>query len=335
MLTIACAFHRDINESDVPELKASNFDGIPHADVDFVIQHSRLCCIISKAVRARWSLRATVDSQIETTREADEALGRFISQLPQQLQLSGPEMSPWKATLHLTYNNFLTLLHRPAPRNSLLDAAAEACSDMSICGVATTATASIFDTLRHRGLLLDLWLYDIHALLTAMIHVGCELKSSSPLVSARAQQTFESLMASLAVLARHWRFAQGLLNLFEQRARRRTATATSQQAPSESVPDMASSVSSTQTPGREWYGWNAVNSGQRNVYGGPDTPIGNNGGADMLAGTGKADRDGVGQPYDSNWGDGDLLVPGLPFPDASALEFFLADLGDGNQWTSL
>lgn len=204
----------------MPELDASHFEGVPHAQVDFAIQHARLCCIISRTARKRWSLRSTSDSQIQATREADEALAKFTAQLPGHLQLCSPGTDVWRATLHLTYNNFVTLLHRPPPRNSALDPVSRACSDSSICSCATVSTASILDSLRHGQLLSGLWLYDIHSLFSALVYVGGELKAPNPLVSARAQHTLESLVASLRVLAYHWRFAQGLLSLFEQRALR-------------------------------------------------------------------------------------------------------------------
>ncbi|KAF4119815.1 hypothetical protein GMORB2_4481 [Geosmithia morbida] len=364
----------DIDESDVPELERSHFEGIPDADADFVIQHSKLCCIISRTMRRRWSLRSTVQSQVKATREADEALALFVSQLPPALHLSRPDMNAWKATLHLTYNNFLILLHRPAPRNNptnvVSDAVSNVCSDLSVCGVAVVAMASIFDTLRHRGLLLRLWLYDIHALFTAMIHVSCELKLLNPLVSARAQQTFESLMASLVVLARHWRFAQGLLCLFQQRVqwsapRRALMTATWRQPSAESARNDVQNVTLSLTPSdipalqsakgkvsggniMQVTGIHAHDQTVRHgdVNGTPATSswtVGDDGyigrGVDFPTRTdensNKASRDYLGYPHGAQYADGDGFLAELPSPDGSALDFLLGDLGGSDQWFGL
>ncbi|KAG9250715.1 fungal-specific transcription factor [Emericellopsis atlantica] len=208
----------NLEESDVPELTEAEFEGVPNAEVSFVVHHARLCAVIAAATRARWALRATPESRIQAARDADMALAQFTQQLPPSMQLSYSSVDPWQATLHLTYNNFLVLSHRPPPKGQP-DPVSEACSDPGICSSATLVMASILETMRQRGALTKLWHYSIHALFTALVHVSSESNASSnPLVSAKAQQTFDSLRASLRGLCPHWRFAQGVLQLFEQRA---------------------------------------------------------------------------------------------------------------------
>lgn len=214
---------RNIDDCDVPELEEHHFEGIPEAEIDFVINHSRLCVVISKTMRERWALRSSAESKISATRQADTALADLMIQMPQRLELSLPILNVWQAMFHLTYNNFLIILHRPPPpprKYELLDAVNQACSDVNICRDANTAIISIFDSLRSQGLLSKAWLFTSHALFTALVHVANEFDSSNPLVIAKYRRTFESLIASLRELARHWRFAQGLLALFEFQASR-------------------------------------------------------------------------------------------------------------------
>lgn len=326
----------------MPELDLCHFEGIPRAEVDFVIHHSRLCAIVSQAMRARWTLRGTTGSRIQATRDADGALARFTLQLPPGLQLSSPTPSnTWQSTLHLTYNNFLILLHRPAPKYSDRDQVSEACSDLSICGGAALAISSIFETLLHGGTLSTLWLYGVHALFTAMIHVGNDLGSPNPLVSAKAQQTFGSLAAALRELAHQWRFALGLLRLFEQRASRMKSELSTALSPADTTQQISlengrndnadfslrpAPVDPSIPPPSQLreYGWGYSND-QDPVCAEPSSPSTNINGAHRF--------DGIRPSGDQylSMGTDDMFLQDFSFPDASALEFFLADMDGTNQ----
>lgn len=210
----------------MPELTHDDFHGMPRVHADFVIEHTRLCMVISETIRARWALRSTPESRAEATRKGDEALARFFTQLPSSLQLNMAKIDGWQVTLHLTYNNFLILLHRPPPRRDTLaqDAdEANAHTNFAICGDAAAAITSAVEAfLAQQGdkAMSDMWLYSCHALFTVMTHVGSEMGSANPLVAARSRRTYESLLSSLRAFSEHWKFAHSLFCLFEGRDQR-------------------------------------------------------------------------------------------------------------------
>ncbi|KAI9159099.1 Acetamidase regulatory protein [Paramyrothecium foliicola] len=224
----------DVDESDIPELEPRHFQGIPSAEVDFVVQHTRLCIILSKFAKKRWALRSSVTTQIEATRQADEALAHFLSQLPPSLRVTPSHMSTWQATLHLTYNNTLLQLHRPPPKQSALDSPLHVVSDATICGEAGLVMTTVYDALLAQGTLSHLWLHGIHALFTAIVHATNGLNSSNPVVAAKAFRMFNTLLAALRELSRYWQFAFNLLSLFEKRLLRARHTSLENHAPSDS-----------------------------------------------------------------------------------------------------
>ncbi|CAM1505627.1 Fc.00g112640.m01.CDS01 [Cosmosporella sp. VM-42] len=207
----------NIEESDVQPLQPSHFEGVPETKIDFVIAHTRLCIVFSKTMKQRLSLRCTPAERVQSTQQADEALAEFITHLPSSLCLSLPEADIWQSILHLTYNNFLILLHRPPPQVSSRHVSLESASDLSICGDATVVITSIFEGLRASNALSNLWLPGVNALFTAMVHVSKELDSPNPLVAAKSLRMLDSLLLSLRVLSGHWLYAQSLLRLFEER----------------------------------------------------------------------------------------------------------------------
>lgn len=193
------------------------FDGIPHANCAFAIQHTHLCIIFSRAMKGRVAIRASPADRAQATKQADEDLAQFITQLPDSLRLSLTEPDIWQATLHLSYNNFLILLHRPPPRQDPKHFSLDTATDLSICGDAVAAINSIFESLRSRNLLCDLWLPSVHVLFTALLHVASELNSANPLVAAKSLRLFDSLLVTLRELSHHWLYAESLLRLFEER----------------------------------------------------------------------------------------------------------------------
>lgn len=199
----------------MPDLEPAHFQGIPKAQVDFAMHHAKLCTIFAEVMKKRWALRSSTQERIQASRQADEALAEFIINLPPSLKLSFSRLSPWTATLHLTYNNFVLLLHRPPPL--AMDEVAVACQDSTLCGAATAAMSSIFETICHHCDASTLWLYSVHAMFTALIQVSNELTSPNPIVVARSQIIFDTLMDALKYLSNYWQFAENILRLFKQR----------------------------------------------------------------------------------------------------------------------
>ncbi|KAK2044872.1 fungal-specific transcription factor domain-containing protein [Colletotrichum somersetense] len=207
----------NLDESDVPMIEEHHLTDMPEAESTFVIQHTRLCIIFSKAMRKRVALRSTAEDRAKATREADTALAELMTSLPDRLQLSQSEPDIWQATFHLTYNNFLILLHRPPPRPVQGESAAEAGTDLSICSDAAATVSSIFESLRKRNMLSGLWLPSIHVLFTALVHTSTQMHSSNPIVAAKSKRHSESMIQTLHSLKSQWLYAQSLLNLFEPR----------------------------------------------------------------------------------------------------------------------
>jgi len=124
-------------------------------------------------------------------------------------------MSIWAASLHLTYNNFLILLHRPHPR-ATRRSDDHGPNDSEICSSAACAVASIFEELRQKDQIKYLWISDINALFTAMIQVSVELRFSNPVLAINALRRFDSTLFSLRMLAEYWINAESILRLFEE-----------------------------------------------------------------------------------------------------------------------
>ncbi|KAK7425353.1 hypothetical protein QQZ08_008139 [Neonectria magnoliae] len=206
-----------LDESDTPALQECHFEGIPQANVAFVIEHTRLCVIFSKSMRQVLALRSTPAEKAEARRQADTALAQFTVQLPECLRMPQSKANSWQCFLHLTYNNFLILLHRPPPRQNPRQPVLDAASDLNICGDAVVVITSIFESMRTKGSMGDLAIPSMYTLFTALVHVSTELKSTNPLVAAKSMRMFDSLLLSLRELSHHWLFAKSLLCLFEER----------------------------------------------------------------------------------------------------------------------
>jgi transcriptional regulatory protein AMDR len=124
-------------------------------------------------------------------------------------------MDLWSATLHLSYNNFLILLHRPHPK------AAKRTDDYGpndgdICSAAANTVATIFEDLREKDRIKYLWISDVNALFTAMIQVSVELRFSNPVLAINALRRFDSTLNSLRKLAEYWINAESILRIFEE-----------------------------------------------------------------------------------------------------------------------
>ncbi|KAK2601794.1 hypothetical protein QQS21_004678 [Conoideocrella luteorostrata] len=206
--------NRNLDDSDVPDLQYKDFEGIQEPESDFVIQHSRLCVIISQAYRHRWALRASAAQRIKAAEHTDESLAKFATQLPPQLQLSLANPSTWQAILHITYYNFLILLHRPPPVNiKSQDPPSQVDVNSSIHGDAGMALVSLLESLHANSCLRSLPLFGVQAILTAIVFVKSQLRVGNPLVAAKSMRMVRTLSAVLQELSYHWNFAKGLLRL--------------------------------------------------------------------------------------------------------------------------
>ncbi|KAF6843730.1 acetamidase regulatory protein (fungal specific transcription factor), partial [Colletotrichum musicola] len=205
----------NLDESDVPTLEEQHFDDTPNAESLFIIKHTELCIIFSKAMRKRTALGSTLADRSKATRDADEAFADLMNRLPERLQLPQANPDIWQSTFHLTYNNFLILLHRPSPRQNPGDLASDEGADLSICSDATATINSTFNSLRARNMLCKLWLPSIHVLFTALVHTSAQMRFANPLVASRAKGQFSCLLLTLHALQDHWMYAQSLLALFD------------------------------------------------------------------------------------------------------------------------
>lgn len=294
----------------MPDLEPAHFQGIPKAQVDFAMHHAKLCIIFAEVMKKRWALRSSTQERIQASRQADEALAEFIINLPPSLKLSFSRLSPWSATLHLTYNNFVLLLHRPPPL--AMDEVAVACQDSTLCGAATAAMSSIFETICHHCDASALWLYSVHAMFTALIQVSNELGSPNPMLVARSQIIFDTLMDALKFLSRYWQFAENILRLFKQRE------SLIKDAVNPSKPDAESFTLRPPPPAplAETTPWESITDGHATL------------GSERESVSTKA------VSYSPRQNDTDLHLDELmmeEFPDSFALELFLAGMDGSTQ----
>jgi transcriptional regulatory protein AMDR len=209
----------NLDESDAPSLEEHHFQGINSPEFDFTISHNRLCLIFSQAMRKRVTLRSTPTERAAATVEADAALANLVTHLPEKLHSAETSPDHWQAMFHLTYNNFLILLHRPSP-SQMQDVECPSTApdtDLSICCDAASTICSIFESLRKRNLLNRLWIPSIHVLFTALVHVSDQMHSPNPLIVAKSKRLFDSLILTLHALKGQWLYAHSLLAVFEGR----------------------------------------------------------------------------------------------------------------------
>ncbi|CAH0019627.1 unnamed protein product [Clonostachys rhizophaga] len=206
----------NLDDSDVPELVPEHFKGIPNANIQFLIQQSKLCMIISRTARDGWSLRSTAQARNNAIETADEALASFLHQLPPELQLRATNITTWQAMLHLTYNNFVILIHRPPPKGGPDGQEDASYTRPHLCAVATVAISSILESLIDQNLICTLWYSVNHIILTAIINASTEIASSNPLTAAESQRGLSITSCIIAVVFT----ILGLFHMFQQRALR-------------------------------------------------------------------------------------------------------------------
>jgi transcriptional regulatory protein AMDR len=120
--------------------------------------------------------------------------------------------------LHLTYNNFLILLHRPHPKASAYSEDYGP-HDAEICSAAAGVITSIIEELRQQNGIRYLWCSGVFTVFTAMIQVRVELRFSNPVLAINALRRFDSTLHSLRELADYWSSAETILRLFENSKR--------------------------------------------------------------------------------------------------------------------
>lgn len=125
---IALAYGRplavNLEDSDVSLLTNSDFEGAvtslspedTEVAADFTIHHTKLCCILAKALRERFGLRVDAEKRQLALQRSDQLLAEWQIQLPCTLRHGSSYRSTWSAMLHIMYSNILILLHRPAPK---------------------------------------------------------------------------------------------------------------------------------------------------------------------------------------------------------------------------
>lgn len=196
-------------------LTPADFEGCgSKVHIDFVMRFTDLCVMISYIMRERFGLRVSQERRKAVLGEADRALANWSLILPDSLKMSTTDMDSWPALLHLTYNNFLILLHRPHPRASAYSDDYGP-NDAEICSAAAGVIVSIFEDLRKMDRIKYLWISSVNALFTAMIQVRVELRFSNPVLAINGLRRFDSTMNSLRILSEHWINAETILRLFE------------------------------------------------------------------------------------------------------------------------
>lgn len=169
-------------------------------------------------MRERFGLRVTPERRKAALLEADKALANWSLKLPENVRMSTNDVDSWPALLHLTYNNFLILLHRPHPRASAYSDDYGP-NDAEICSAAASVIVSIFEELREKDRIKYLWVSAVNSLFTAMVQIRVELRFSNPVLAINALRRFDSTLISLRTLSDYWLGAESILQLFESSKR--------------------------------------------------------------------------------------------------------------------
>jgi transcriptional regulatory protein AMDR len=158
--------------------------------------------LISRVLRERYALQSTPEHRKAALTASDEVLANWCLRLPPSLHLRSSSTSLWTSILHLTYSNFLILLHRPNPRAThRLDDSGP--NDADICIAVVNVITTIFENLRKTDQIRYVSLAAINALFTGMIQVSVELRFSNPVLAMHARRRFESTFYSLRELAEY------------------------------------------------------------------------------------------------------------------------------------
>ncbi|CAK7218066.1 hypothetical protein SBRCBS47491_003380 [Sporothrix bragantina] len=243
-----------LDESDVPELVMEELagsdrredqddqnnrredqdeDGDSGIDGEYLIHQMHLSCIVARTLRDRFGLQVSPDRRRLALVEADQRLAAWMARLPPSLRCrpdgravdaNAAPMSPWTTMLHLTYNNFLILLHRPPPNPADVPGqqhqfqSSQSQENMGICSAAAGTIVSLLEAVAARDELRFLSVFAVDALLTTLIQLSAEIRMANPILAGHALQRFDSAMDILRRLAGIWLHAEIVLRLFEDRS---------------------------------------------------------------------------------------------------------------------
>lgn len=214
----------NLNECDAQPLQLEDFDSsISLKQATFVMQHAKLCTIISELVQNHFSIKARQNSvrRKEALDIIDTALAGWVVELPPDFRehsasAHGTDISIWPPLLHLTYNTVLIQFHRPSTSTSVEDERNDPSnSSGEICADAASNIIRIFQQLRQQSALHYCWFWAPSSLFTAMLQISGELKCSNRILALRSQEKYESGLKSLGKLARHWLSAISVLRLYQ------------------------------------------------------------------------------------------------------------------------
>ena len=264
----------NLAESDVPELVPEELanmvteDGHEDCGIDgeYLIHQMHLSCIVTHTLRDRFGLHVPADRKRQALVDADQRLAVWMARLPVSLRCKpdGKASSPWSAMLHLTYNNFLILLHRPPPMPTCFTNATSQ-ENMGICSAAAGTIVSLLEAVAARGELRFLNIFAVDALLTTLIQLSAEIRMANPILAGHAMQRFDSAMDILRRLSGIWLNAEIILRLFEDSSERTRAELLIGKGESRSAATgQTSSSASANVPHGESSG--STNTGMRAVY---------------------------------------------------------------------
>ncbi|KKY21689.1 putative acetamidase regulatory protein [Phaeomoniella chlamydospora] len=211
----ANAWFCNLEDCDVRKLERADFEGCgPSPAIDYMIQVTELCIILSGALRKIFGPNVTSDGSKAALRTVDAALAGWTLLLPDHLRLRPTiTLEFWPTVLHLVYNNALILLHRPRPRAASIDESVP--HDADICSAAAAVIQSLFESLHTRDSVRYLWTSSINALFTAMIQLSVEIRISNPILAISALRKYDSTLHSLRQLSDCWPNAKSVLHFFE------------------------------------------------------------------------------------------------------------------------
>lgn len=211
-----------LDDCDVQQLRTNDFlDCGPRTQIDFVMESVKLSIITSDALRQRFRPNADQQERITALADADQKLAQWTVDLSHYLRLR-PTLSLglYASRLHLTYNTFLILLHRPRPPGSTAQDAMHP-EDADICSAAAAHIQSLADALRERDMLKYMPNSAVHVFFTAMIQLSVEVRLANPVLATAAQRRFDSILASMDSLANVWPQANPILYYFQHYSERR------------------------------------------------------------------------------------------------------------------
>ncbi|KAM0815455.1 putative Acetamidase regulatory protein [Seiridium cardinale] len=211
----------NLDDADVPVLTPQDFDGLGgNVNADFVVHHAELCAVMSRVLRERFGLHVGASRKCAAIEQADQSLAHWVTNLPPSLR-HGPStggLPLWPTMLHISYNNFLILLHRPAPR--LVTARAVQNEDISICSSAAATLVSLFENLLAGNELRCVSVFAVNALFTTLIQLSAEMRVKNPVLGANASSKFDSALEVLRSLSEFWLNAEIIQRLFEDSSER-------------------------------------------------------------------------------------------------------------------